>query len=172
MALLFHVSEDGSIQRFEPRPSPPESGLADPVVWAIDEERLPNYLLPRDCPRVTFYPCPDSTAEDVMRLMGASSAARVVAIETAWFERACSTPLYVYHLPSGYFDHVDATAGYYVSSAAVTPSQVCCIDNPLIELIRHNVELRVTPSLWPLRDAVIASSLQFSIIRMRNAAPR
>jgi hypothetical protein len=27
------------------------------------------------------------------------------------------------------------------------------------------------PSLWELRDQVIGSSLDFSIIRMRNAAP-
>jgi Family of unknown function (DUF6886) len=32
--------------------------------------------------------------------------------------------------------------------------------------------LRVMPTLWPLRDAVVASTLQFSIIRMRNAALR
>jgi hypothetical protein len=28
------------------------------------------------------------------------------------------------------------------------------------------------PSLWPLYEAVIASTLEFSIIRWRNAAPR
>jgi Family of unknown function (DUF6886) len=32
--------------------------------------------------------------------------------------------------------------------------------------------LRVMPSLWQLHDAVVASTLQFSIIRMRNAQPR
>jgi hypothetical protein len=33
-------------------------------------------------------------------------------------------------------------------------------------------ELRFVPSLWPLRDAVVESSLQLSFIRMRNALPR
>jgi len=42
----------------------------------------------------------------------------------------------------------------------------------LAELTHRDVELRVTPSLWPLRDAVVASTLQFSLIRMRNATPR
>ena len=37
---------------------------------------------------------------------------------------------------------------------------------------RRGVELRVLPSLWPLRDAVVASSPQLSLIRMRNAAAR
>jgi hypothetical protein len=26
----------------------------DPVVWALDDQRLRNYLVPRDCPRVTY----------------------------------------------------------------------------------------------------------------------
>jgi hypothetical protein len=37
--------------------------------------------------------------------------------------------------------------------------------------MRRGVELRVLPTLWPLRDAVLESSLQFSMIRMRNATP-
>jgi hypothetical protein len=39
------------------------------------------------------------------------------------------------------------------------------------ELAWRNVELRITPSLWPLRDAVAGSTLEFSISRMRNAQP-
>jgi len=66
----------------------------------------------------------------------------------------------------------DAGAGYYVSREAVSPQGVTPITDLLAELTRRDVELRVTPSLWPLRDAVAASTLQFSIIRMRNAAPR
>ncbi len=33
-------------------------------------------------------------------------------------------------------------------------------------------DVTVLPSLWSLRDAVVASTLQFSLIRMRNALPR
>ena len=49
--MLFHVSEERGIEEFEPR-APKEGG--DPVVWAIHAVRLPNYLVPRDCPRVTY----------------------------------------------------------------------------------------------------------------------
>jgi hypothetical protein len=31
---------------------------------------------------------------------------------------------------------------------------------------------RIVSNLWPLRDAVVASTLRFSIIRMRSALPR
>ena len=172
MSALFHVSEDGSIGRFHPRPPPEESGLTEHVVWAVDEARLPNYLFPRDCPRVTFSPRADSRPEHVARLIGVSGAARVVAIEAAWFERAIATPLSLYELPADTFRVLDAGAGYYVSSAPVTPKAATRLDNPLLALLQRDVEVRVVPSLWPLRDAVVASTLQFSVIRFRNAAPR
>jgi hypothetical protein len=33
----------------------------------------------------------------------------------------------------------------------------------------RGVELRFAPSLWSLREAVVTSTLRFSIIRLRNA---
>jgi hypothetical protein len=54
----------------------------------------------------------------------------------------------------------------------VAPAHVQVIDDPIAELLKRGVELRFVPNLWPLRDAVLASTLQFSIIRMRNALPR
>lgn len=77
---LFHVSDQPDIALFQPRPAPRAPGVEDAVVWAVDEEHLPNYLLPRDCPRVTFCPVPGSISEDVARLMSYSTARRVVAI--------------------------------------------------------------------------------------------
>ena len=56
--MLFHISEAAGIDRFYTRPSEYTSG---PVVSAIDAEHVRNYLLPRDCPRVTFYAGPDTT---------------------------------------------------------------------------------------------------------------
>lgn len=140
------------------------------MVWAVDNSRLHNYLLPRDCPRVTFYPLPDSLPEDVERLMGGARA--VVAIESAWLEAARAATLHLYRLPPESFTCVDAGAGYWISREAVVPLSVVSVTDPLGEIARRGVELRALPSLWDLRDRVIASSLQFSIIRMRNARPR
>jgi hypothetical protein len=39
-------------------------------------------------------------------------------------------------------------------------------------LTARGVEVRILPSLWSLHDAVAKSTLQFSMIRMRNARPR
>jgi hypothetical protein len=165
--MLFHVSEESGIERFEPRASEYTAGT---VVWAIDAERLRNYLLPRECPRVTFYAGRETTVDDVERFLGSSPA--VVAVESGWMERLRSCRLYCYHLPPETFECIDECAGYFVSRVPVVPLRVEVIADPVAELLRRGVELRFMQSLWPLRDAVVASSLQFSLIRMRNALPR
>jgi hypothetical protein len=162
--MLFHVSEAPDIDLFEPRPS---RGGGEPVVWAIDSDRLRNYLVPRECPRVTFYAGADTTPEDVARFLGSHAA--VVAVERAWLERLRDCRLYCYRLPGGTFACVDECAGYFVSRVPVAPMGVEVIDDSMAELRRRGAELRVVENLWPLRDAVVASSLRFSIIRMRNA---
>ena len=165
--MLFHVSEEAGIERFEPR----SSQYADePVVWAIDADRLRNYLLPRKCPRVTYYAGRETTAADVERLLGSSPA--VIVVESGWLERLRSCRLYCYHLPPETFECLDEWAGYFVSRGPVTPTRVQVFDDLLAALLGRGVELRFVPNLWSLRDAVVSSTLRFSIIRMRNALPR
>jgi hypothetical protein len=179
---LYHVSEEAGIEQFEPRAAvvrrehveqveqvePVEP--VEPVVWAIDAARLRNYLLPRDCPRVTYYAGSNTTNADAERFLGGSTA--VIAIEYGWLARVQSCRLYCYRLPVETFRCIDECAGYFVSRVPVVPTSMDVIDDPIGALARHGVELRILPTLWPLRDAVVASSLQFSIIRMRNAQPR
>jgi hypothetical protein len=165
--MLFHISEEAAIQRFEPRLS---EYTVEPVVWAIDGDRLRNYLVPRDCPRVTYYAGPQTTTTDRERFLGSNAA--VVAIEDAWIDRVRRCRLYRYPLPPETFECVDECAGYFVSRVSVAPTRVDALEDPVSELQRRGVELRRLSNLWPLRDAVVASSLQFSIIRMRNALPR
>lgn len=52
---LFHVSEEANIEVFNPRiPARKDLDQSVGLVWAIDEKRLPNFLTPRDCPRVAY----------------------------------------------------------------------------------------------------------------------
>ncbi|HJZ72996.1 MAG TPA: hypothetical protein VKE51_14725 [Vicinamibacterales bacterium] len=164
--MLFHVSEDGGIQRFEPR----VSGDGQSLVWAIDADRLRNYLVPRDCPRVTFDAGRGASASDVRQFLGSSAA--VVAIEARWFERVRRCQLHVYHFADGGFEPADECAGYFVTRAPVAPVHVEHIHDAIAALLQRDVELRILPELWTLHDAVAASTLQFSMIRMRNAVPR
>ncbi len=165
--MLFHVSEESAVERFEPRPS---QYTDEPVVWAIDAGHLRNYLVPRDCPRVTYYAGRETSAADVQRFLGSSPA--VVAVESGWWERLRSCRLYCYHLPPETFACSDECAGYFVSRDPVVPARVQVFSDPMAELLRLGVELRFVPDLWPLRDAVVASTLRYSIIRMRSALPR
>lgn len=170
---LYHVSEEPGIAVFEPRLPGDHNPLrpSRPVVWAVEERLLHNYLLPRECPRVTFHARPDSDPDDVRRLMGATAAAYVVAVEGAWLKRIRETTLYLYEFSASVFEILDGGAGYCISYRSVYPLAVHRVDDLLDALVTRGVELRLTPSLWPLRDAVLASTLQFSFIRMRNARP-
>lgn len=167
MTVLYHVSEEAGIGRFEPRAS---VSAAEPVVWAVDAGRLRNYLVPRDCPRVTFYAGPETSPADAARFLGASPA--VVALESGWLARLRACRLYCYHLPPETFERLDESAGYFVSRRPVAPARVEVFDDVLAELLGRGVELRFLPNLWPLHDAVAASTLRFSMIRKRNALPR
>jgi hypothetical protein len=65
-------------------------------VWAIDADHLHNYLVPRECPRVTYYAGPKTTTADVEWFLGSSPA--VVSVEAGWLERLRSCRLYCYHM--------------------------------------------------------------------------
>ncbi|EDY81051.1 hypothetical protein VDG1235_668 [Verrucomicrobiia bacterium DG1235] len=172
-STFFHVSEFPGIERFEPRlPVRRVEGVARPIVWAIDEKRLVNYLLPRDCPRVAFNVKKGCLKEDVERVYGCSTTGHVVAIEKSWERRVRNAVVWVYHLPSEIFRLVDSEAGYYVSEETVEPIRRVRIDDVVGELAIRGVELLICDSLWPLHDEVVNSSLQYSCIRMRNASHR
>lgn len=51
---LFHVSEESNIEFFNPS-IPTRTDLDNYIgfVWAINENCLPNFLTPRNCPRVS-----------------------------------------------------------------------------------------------------------------------
>lgn len=163
---LYHISEEPGITLFQPRPD----ANGTPRVWAIGSPRLHNYYFPRDCPRVTFYATGETTSADRERFLEGATA--VVAIESAWFDRCRTVCLSVYEFESRGFSLIDDIASYYTSSEEVCPVAERRLENPLGALFALGVEVRILPSLWQLRESVAASSLGYSIIRMRNASPR
>ena len=167
---LFHISEEPGIKIFEPRPSPSyfESITGD-VVYAISGSLLHNYLLPRDCPRITYYSVETTTDVDKEIFFGASAAGNIIIVESGWYHRIMSTVLYCYEFSSKNFTLLDECAGYYISYQIETPIKISPVNDIVAELLSRNIELRFTPSLIKLADAVVKSSLNFSIIRMRNA---
>lgn len=164
---LFHLSDDPGIARFEPRPS---VYTGKPVVWAISDQRIANYLLPRDCPRVCFRAGEASSDADVERFLGDETV--VIAIEEDWVERLRAGKLHRYTMPNDGFMLQDEGAGYWVSYGAIEPVGVEFLDDLPGAIAAEGVTLKVLPSLWEMHDAVKESSLVFSMIRMRNAGAR
>jgi len=96
----------------------------------------------------------------------------VIAVESDWFQRIEACQLYLYEFPTDTFELIDTGAGYYISRSSVEPISVVKMKDLVRELLDRNIELRFLPNLWSLREAIAASSLEFSIIRFRNALPK
>lgn len=167
---LHHVSDRRDIACFHPRlPANLDAGVRHPVVWAVSQSRLSNYMLPRDCPRVCMRTGPSTTDRDRRRFFGGSAAPAIIAIEPEWAHRADASRLWVYRLPPETFECVDADAGYHVSARRVAPLSVTQVDSPLRALRAMGVEVRLVDDLRALAQDVARSSLVFSVIRLRHA---
>ncbi|MDF2959262.1 MAG: hypothetical protein K0S39_997 [Paenibacillus sp.] len=165
---LFHFSEESNIKVFEPRKL--DYRTNEPaMVWTIDEFHAPHYFLPRDCPRICIWPKEHTTNADMHYFFGLSKNARIIAIESEWLETIRKTELFRYVFEPEHFKKYDLNAGYYTATQSVKPLLVERMDNLLESICSCGIELRITPSLSLLKDAVLSSTLNFSMIRMRNA---
>ena len=154
---LWHVSEDDSIRRFEPR---------DGKVWAIDTWHLPLYWFPRDCPRACWWAKDDTIGEDVERWLGGDRMRRVHAIESSWLDRMRTARVVAYRMPDRTFEPWDK---FFISSEPVEPLELVELGDLLARHADAGIELRVMPSLYPSWDDVIRTTLEYSGIRLRNA---
>ena len=166
---LYHFSEDPSIELFVPRPV--VVGVSDDaLVWAIDSAHCHQFYFPRDCPRIIITNSPRTSTEDAETFFGHTDASVIAAIESRWLDRLRDTTIYRYTLPSDGFVLHDENAGYWVATREVRPIAVEPIVDLIAALVEAEVELRIMPSLASLRSAVIESTVDFDIIRWRNAA--
>lgn len=163
---LFHFSEETDIKIFEPRTIYDQT---DAKVWTIDEYHAPHYLFPRECPRVCIWPNKDTNELDYEFFFGMSKGSRIIAIETDWYDRVRKGCVYRYIFESTDFELEDKNAGYYVSRKAVKPIEIEKIDDLITAILDEGIELRVTPSLIPFKKHILKSTVNFSMIRMRNA---
>lgn len=167
---LFHVSEESDIEIFIPRiPDRDDLDKSVGLVWAIDEKRLPNFLTPRNCPRVTYHKNSYTTEEDSQKFFSSPSVNHAVVIENNWYEIMKKTKLYIYEFDCSNFKLQDETAGYYVSTVIQKPIAKYVIEDLFVELINRNIEIRITDNLHSIANDVKRSSLNWSLCRMAYA---
>ena len=171
MGDVWHVSEDGSIDCFMPRANEAHDS-PEALVWAIDDEHVPAYWFPRECPRATFWAVESTSDDDVERFLCGDRTRRVHAIEGAWLPDVRAARVFAYRLPPESFTRYERAAGYWVSRSAVEPLEVLELGDLLAKHAAAGIELRIVPALRPLWERVIASSLEFSGIRLRNLGTR
>lgn len=166
---LWHVSEDPSLHRFDPRPSPTgdDDGL---MVWALDTRHVPTFWFPRDCPRLCFWPAATTTPEDRERFFGQSALPRVHVMEGSWLDRMRACDLYAYRLPAEPF-RPHSVGGYWIARQTVEAEERVAVGDLLARHAEAGIELRIVPSIWPIRHRVVASTVEFSGSRLRNASP-
>lgn len=169
---LFHVSEEASIEVFHPRtPTRADLDQETKLVWAIDEAHLPNFLTPRECPRVTWHPLNSTNKQDMATFFSSPGLRHGVAIEQVWFRRMQQATLTIYEFDPANFVLQDAVAGYHVSTKVEIPIKIHRITDVFGELFAQDVELRIVDNLWPLCRRIQASSLGWSMCKMANALP-
>ena len=167
MASVWHVSEDSSIRRFEPRADPAHDS-PEALVWAVDDAHVPAYWFPRDLPRATFWAVESTTDADVERFLAGDRSRRVHAIEWSWLDSMRGARVFAYRLPVVTFEPYGRAAGYWVSREPVEPLECVDLGDLLARHAAAGIELRLVPQLPPLWERVIASTLEFSGIRLRN----
>jgi len=82
-----------------------------------------------------------------------------------------STRVLAYRLPGETFEPHPGTGGYWLSRSTIRPLELVDLGDLLVRHAESEIELRIVPNLWPLWQQVIASTLEFSGIRLRNAQP-
>jgi hypothetical protein len=170
---VLHFSEDPTITRFVPHIAP-TSSQKEAYVWAVDAGRAQDYWFPRECPRAMAWVGPKTTAVDRDRIIGAGCGTRVHAIEYDWLEHIQTVELYAYRLAAAPFRPIGEPEPHaVVATVTVEPLGP---PEPVRELLALHqsagIQVRLLDNLWEFWDAVIASTLSFSGIRLRNAKPR
>ena len=168
MTELWHVSENPSIVVFHPQQNELHE-LDEPLVWAVDSRYQWLYWFPRDCPRACWEANEATTEADVERWLEGDPERRVAVIEAGWLERMRSANVYAYRLPPDTFEPWDK---FFVSRATVVPLELVELGDLLARHAEAGNELRIAPTVYPLWDEVIETTLDFSGIRLRNAMRR
>ena len=79
------------------------------------------------------------------------------------------TRVVAYRLREESFAPDPEVGGYWLSREPVEPVELVELGDLVVRHARSGIELRPVDNLWPIWNRVVASTLEFSGIRLRNA---
>ncbi len=91
------------------------------------------------------------------------------AVEASWLGRIREARVVAYRLPEETF--VREGDGFWVSTETVVPLELVELGDLLALHEAAEIRLRAASSIQPLWERVVASTLEFSGIRLHNAVP-
>jgi hypothetical protein len=163
---LWHVSEDPAIETFVPHHRP-EHARHEPLVYAVDTRHVPLYWFQRDCPRACYWANSHTSDDDIQRWLAGDRHRRIHVVESEWYPRMREAQVFAYRLPPETFERWDR---FWVSRETVVPVELVELGDLVARHAQARIELRHARSLYPMWDEVVASTLDFSGIRLRNAS--
>lgn len=164
---VYHFSEDSTLRRFAPH-VPPSNPSHPPAVWAIDDDHAPLYWFPRSVPRISVWAYDDDQQQLLTERFGTESH-RIVAAEQRCLDEIRAARIYRYGFDASQFEPWELADGQYIASDVVYPDEIEVIDDVIAAQCAAGVELRLTPRLGALMDAILESGLPFSFVRIRDA---
>ena len=122
-----------------------------PAVWAIDAEHAPLYWFPATA-RVSRSGRDSQSATAEFRRDLRHRGTPRDAIELGWLEQVRSTGLHRYEFDASEFAPWQPASGQWIADHAVEPLSITPVGDLLQAHATAGIELRLVPSLWPLRE--------------------
>lgn len=166
---LFHISEENNIEPFLPRISKKQWNY-EKYVWAINEEKLHNYLLPRECPRICINLEKIKKPVDWLTVFSLEKQKAVIFIPNNWVAKAQNRTLLRYEFDKNNFSLIDEIAGYYVSRSIEHPIHKVELKNCEQELVNSKIKLIPLDkiNMIEIKEKVLNELESFSIIKWSN----
>lgn len=167
MLRLFHVSDNFGITTFVPRPVNATAwGDLSDSVWSVDQHKLQNYLLPRDCPRVCWSVNPELNIEDKALMQEYGNPRTVIFVQNDYLDEVVNTELMIYEFDNEAFYLIDESAGYYVSHREEKPLGARIVNDLVNELALMHTKLVFVENLREYAEQSVKRTFTYSNIRM------
>lgn len=167
MNRLFHLSDDFEINEFRPRPVRKEVwGDLKDSVWTVNQEKLQNFMLPRNCPRVCWRLNAETSGEDKEYFESFGDQQSLIFVQKEYIDMVNHGKLMMYEFNNDNFYLVDDCAGYYVSHEVEVPTQRIMITDLNEWLDNLNAKLIYVDDLREYASESVRRTYDFSNIRM------